>query len=247
LGAAFQLLPALEADQVYAVSKSILAPFLGKPTPAALLAHGVAGPFAALAEHGTDWIRRPGALKVGFAGNLSRPIVARSVLLALMESFPDVEFHFWGQSELPAHADAGAVEFVKRLKTFSNCRLRGMQNTTALAADFAGMDAFLLAYRQDPGEKDFDFSNSHKILEYLATGRVILSSPLSEYETRERDFMLFAEGNTQDAFENQFRILLGNLSHLNGAELAKLRRECALQNRYETHWAMIEKKLDAGA
>ena len=247
LGESFQLLPALEADQVYAVSKTILAPFLGKTTPAALMAHGVARPFAALAEHGTDWIRRPGALKVGFAGNLSRPIVARSVLLALMESHPDVEFHFWGQSELPVDADAGTVEFVKRLKSLPNCRLRGIQSTSALAADFAEIDAFLLAYQPDPREKDFDFSNSHKTLEYLATGRVTQSSPLSEYEARERNFMLFAEGNTQEAFEKQFELLLGNLNYLNGADLAKLRRECALHHRYETHWAMIERKLDADA
>ena len=247
LGEASQLLPALGADQVYSVSKSILAPFLGKPTPAALLAHGVARPFAALAQHGTDWIRRPGALKVGFAGNLSRPIVARSVLLALMENHPDVEFHFWGQSEVPVDADAGAFDFVKQLKSFPNCRLRGIQNTSALAADFADIDAFLLAYQPDPKEKDFDFSNSHKILEYLATGRVILSSPLSEYENQEPNFMLFAEGNTQNAFESQFELLLKNLNQLNGVELAKVRRQCALQNRYETHWAMIERNLDADA
>jgi hypothetical protein len=247
LGESSQLLPAQQADQVYAVSKTILAPFLGKSTPAALLPHGVAPPFAVLAERNTEWVFPAGGLKVGFAGNLSRPIVARAVLLALMKNHPEVEFHFWGQAELPLDADAGAVEFVKRLKSLSNCRLRGIQNTTTLAADFAGIDAFLLAYQPHPRDKDFDFSNSHKILEYLATGRVTLSSPLSEYEGRERDFMLFAEGNTQEAFENQFRILLGNLSYLNGAELAKVRRECALQNRYETHWAMIEKKLDAGA
>ncbi len=244
LGESFQLLPARQADQVYTVSKTILAPFLGKATPAALMPHGVARPFAVLAERTSDWVRPTGALKVGFAGNLSRPIVARSVLLGLMKSHPEVEFHFWGQSELPTDSDLETSAFVNELKLLPNCRLRGIQNTRVLAADFAEIDAFLLAYRPDPNEKDFDFSNSHKILEYLSTGRVTLSSPLSEYEGRERDFMLFAEGNTQESFEKQFKFLLSNLSHLNGPELAKLRRECALQNRYETHWAMIDSKLD---
>lgn len=247
LGEPFQLLPALEADQVYTVSKTILAPFLGKRTPAELMPHGVALPFAVLAEQGQDWTRPAGALKVGFAGNLSRPIVARSVLLGLMKNHPDVEFHFWGSSDFTGDADDQTLTFLNELKSLPNCRLRGIQTTSALAADFADLDMFLLAYQPDPKEKDFDFSNSHKILEYLATGRVTLSSPLSEYEDSEPNFMVFAEGNTQAAFEEKFKFLLDNLDYLNGPVLANARRDCALQNRYESHWAMIESKLNADA
>lgn len=247
LGDSYQLLPALEADQVYTVSKTILAPFLGKPTPASLMAHGVARPFAALAEQGGNWIRHLGAVKIGFAGNLSRPIVARTVILALMGEHPEVEFHFWGQSELPLDADAQTVRFMMELKMLPNCRLRGIQSTSILATDFAAMDAFLLAYQPDPKEKDFDFSNSHKILEYLATGRIVLSSPLSEYESFEQGFMLFASGNTHEAFKEQFRFLLNNLDHLNGEKFAKLRRELALQNRYEIHWETVKTGLNLDA
>lgn len=243
---ASQLRPALEADQVYTVSKTILAPFLGKTTPAALMPHGVARPFAALAERTSDWVRPTGALKVGFAGNLTRPIVARTVLLGLMKNHPEIEFHFWGESELPKDSDLETSAFVNELKLLPNCRLRGVQNTSRLAADFAALDIFLLPYQPNLNEKDFDFSNSHKILEYLATGRVTLSSPLSEYEGREHNFMVFAEGNTKAAFERGFRFILENLDYLNRPELAQLRRNCALQNRYESHWAVIESKLENG-
>ncbi len=243
LGEASQMLPALEADQVYSVSKTILAPFLNRRTPADLIPHGVARPFAVLAAQGLDWVRPVGAIKVGFAGNLFRPIVARCVLLALMKNHPKVEFNFWSHFEVPAEADEQTVAFFKDLKGLPNCRLRGVQSTSGLAASFTEVDIFLLAYQPCSAEKDFDFSNSHKILEYLATGRVILSSPLSEYKDRERDFMVFAEGNTQKAFELQFSFILDNLEYLNGAKLAKLRRDCALQNAYESHWGMICEKL----
>jgi hypothetical protein len=243
LGESFQLLPAQQADQVYTVSKTILAPFLGKATPAALMPHGVARPFAALAERATDWVRPAGALRVGFAGNLFRPIVARSVILSLMKNHPEVEFHFWSNFDVPANADEQTVAFFRDLKGLPNCRLRGVQSTSGLAAGFTEVDIFLLAYQPYSAEKEFDFSNSHKILEYLATGRVTLSSPLSEYEDREPNFIVFAQGNTQKAFEIQFSCILDNLDYFNGAELAKLRRDCALQNSYESHWEMICAKV----
>jgi hypothetical protein len=243
----FQLIPALEADQVYTISKTILAPFLGKATPVSLMSHGVASAFAVLAEQHGNWIRSTGNLKVGYAGNLARPIVARNVLLGLVKHYPNVEFHFWGNSEFPPEADLHTIAFLSELQTQPNSRLRGVKNTAELAADFAKMDAFILAYQPDQQDKGFDFSNSHKLLEYLATGRVVLSSPLSEYEIHENEFILFAEGNTQIAFEDQFKFLLNNLDHLNRPEIARLRRDFALENRYESHWSRIESKLDAYA
>ena len=243
LGQTFHLLPAQSADQVYSVSKTILAPFLDLPVPAALLAHGVAPAFAELAESGADWVRPVDALKVGFAGNLSRPIVARSMMLALMTAHPEVEFHFWGQSEAGRDADARTREFLNSLKSQPNCRLRGIQPTDVLAAQFAEMDIFLLAYQPDPLEPDFDFSNSHKILEYLATGRVTLSSPLSEYENLSPELMVFAEDNSLESFIRRFDDILSRLADLNRPELARLRRDLALENRYSIHWAMIERSV----
>ena len=243
-GHASQRRPAREADLVFSVSKTILAPFLNQPAPAILVPHGLAPAFATLANNGEDWKRSDGPLKVGVTGNFLRPIVARSVMLSLMKRHPEVEFHLWGQSEPRPDADPRSVAFIMELKGLPNCKLRGIKPTEVLAAQFLEMDIFLLAYQAAAGEKEFDFSNSHKILEYLSTGRVTLSSPLSEYEDHDPEVVLFAEGNVQEAFEGRFEELLANLDHFNGPVLAKLRRGFALQNCYSTHWEMIENKLN---
>ncbi|MEI8342823.1 MAG: hypothetical protein WCH43_14960, partial [Verrucomicrobiota bacterium] len=167
----------------------------------------------------------------------------RSMMLALMTAHPEVEFHFWGQSEAGRDADARTREFLNSLKSQPNCRLRGIQPTDVLAAQFAEMDIFLLAYQPDPLEPDFDFSNSHKILEYLATGRVTLSSPLSEYENLSPELMVFAEDNSLESFIRRFDDILSRLADLNRPELARLRRDLALENRYSIHWAMIERSV----
>lgn len=236
---AHQLLPAMDADVVFCVSKTILAPFLARKTPAHYMPHGVSPPFANLATMGKPWIRPAGAIKVGFAGNLSRPIVARAVILALIEEYPDVEFHFWGNSELRPNTDTRIVEFLKSLETYPNCRLRGVQVAGEFASQLEEVDVFLLPYQADPKDPGFDFSNSHKVLEYLATGRVILSSPLSEYGNCAPDFMVFAEGNTLEAFLTQFARILADLEYFNRPVLEEMRRAYALENCYSSHWSKI--------
>jgi hypothetical protein len=236
---AHQLWAARDADQIYCVSKTILAPFLHMGPPAAVMPHGVSPAFARLAEKSSTWDCHQGPRKVGFAGNLSRPIVARLVILTLMRENPCVEFHFWGQAEAPRNADIPTIEFLAALKAFPNCRLRGVQSADVFASQLEEMDIFLLAYQKNPKDPDFDFSNSHKVLEYLSTGRVVLSSPLSEYDNHPPDFIVFADGNTMESFVRQFSRVLGDLEYLNGPVLAKLRRAYALENSYSHHWEKI--------
>lgn len=237
---AHQLLPARDADQVFCVSRTILAPFINRTTPSAFLPHGVSPAFAKLAARGAGWVYPQGPIKVGFAGNLLRPIIARTVILSLMETNPEVEFHFWGQSELRGNVDIRTIEFVDSLKAFPNCRLRGIQSADVFASQLEEIDIFLLAYQPDPKDPDFDFSNSHKVLEYLSMGRVVLSSPLSEYENLDPDFIVFAEGNTMQSFIGQFTRILAELKYLNGSVLERQRRAYALGNCYSSHWLKIE-------
>lgn len=234
-----QLLPAREADHVFCVSKTILAPFTKGRTPASLLPHGISPEFASLAERGIPWVRPRGPIKVGFAGNLARPIIAREVVLALLEANPQVEFHFWGQCAAVGDSDLRAVEFANSLRKFSNCHLRGQQTGEAFVSQLGEMDIFLLAYQPDPKDPYFDFSNSHKVLEYLSTGRVLLSSPLSEYENCPKDFIIFAENNDKEAFIEQFSRILEEIDYLNGVDFARQRRACALEHRYSAHWMKI--------
>ncbi|MFM7182755.1 MAG: hypothetical protein ACKO2G_14995 [Verrucomicrobiales bacterium] len=236
---AHQLLPADDADVVFCVSRTILAPFLTRATPAHFLPHGISPAFANLAARSKPWVLPSGAIKVGFAGNLTRQIVARAVILALIEQHPDVEFHFWGSSEVRQSTDARIIEFVERLETSPNCRLRGVQVGGEFASQLEEMDIFLLAYQTAPNDAGFDFSNSHKVLEYLATGRVILSSPLSEYGNCRPDFIIFAEGNTLESFQAQFARIRSNLECLNRPALEEARKAYALENCYSSHWSKI--------
>ena len=103
------------------------------------------------------------------------------------------------------------------------------------------MDAFLLAYRTHPTESDL--SNSHKILEYLSTGRVVISSPLTEYGALAQDVIRFVPNNDISDFQIGFSEILSQLERFNSAELLLARRNIARANTYSHHWENIFARL----
>ena len=103
------------------------------------------------------------------------------------------------------------------------------------------MDGFFLAYKQQ--EMRYDTSNSHKILEYLSTGRAVFSTPLSEYRNADPELISFFRNDSAEAFAAGFDQWLSRLSAENAAEKQAIRRAFALENTYEAHWHRIKALL----
>jgi hypothetical protein len=236
-------IPARSADIIISVSKPILSFFSDRAVSKLLLNHGVAPAFARLAESSEAWIRSKPALKVGYAGNMLMANLAEDVILLLVTTNPSVEFHFWGSVEADGETDSQTIKFLQELRSASNCFLHGSVSTESLARHLSDVDILLLAYRSDPRRRGFDFSNSHKIMEYLACGQVILSSPMSEHACHDDGIMVIAEDNSSKSFQDGFRYILHHLDHLNGPYLTKKRKSIALKNTYQNHWNTIETRL----
>lgn len=166
----------LKADLVVSISSEILATFdearfAGRKL---LVDHGLSDEFAA--EAGRPPVPpTPGApVRAGFFGNLDRPVVNRAVFAELAAAHSDVEFHFWG----PAAPDG---PFRLTLGGMANVHWHGPVDKACLVEAVRPMDVLLLVYGTD---YTYDRSNAHKILEYLATGKVIVSSRIARYSGR---------------------------------------------------------------
>ena len=239
---------ASKADAVLSVSDKILKSFATVNTLKAKIPHGLASPFIHRAEQSRlISVETDDIIRVGYVGNLLRPQINQDTIVRLIESRPDVEFHFWGQYT-PEHLktprdffSSEALQFVDALQSKENVHLPGPTLPDSLASDIQRMDCFLLTYRVD--QRDVDGSNSHKILEYLSTGKAVISMPLSEYENS--DLLESAGDTTPEAFEQKFHESIRSLRELNHPDRQRSRIAFALKHSYAAHIERIESLLSA--
>src|SRR5687767_9512958 len=107
--------------------------------------------------------------------------------------------------------------------------LRGPVASDVLAAEIQDIDCFVLSYSLHSTESDR--SNSHKILEYLSTGKVIVSSRISSYGNRE-DLLRMPAGDDDAELPDLLRDTVSRLDEFNAPPARRVRRAFALDNTY---------------
>jgi glycosyltransferase involved in cell wall biosynthesis len=236
---------ARSADVVFSVSEEILASFRETGVPAWFINHGLSDPFAAIArnppqsEHDSD-----GVVRVGYAGNLTRPPLNRAVLRRMILENAAVEFHFWGPSEVAGDIRGDMLtetaEFIQFLRDTPTVRLHGSVAPAELALQMQAMDCFVLAYSLHPDESDR--SNSHKILEYLSTGKVVVSSRISTY-AHQKDLLRMPGDGDDSGLPALLRETLDRLEEFNAPALQEERRRFALDHTYPRQLERIKETI----
>jgi hypothetical protein len=243
----YQIEVARSADVVLTVSESIRSHFVSMNAPSYVINHGLAQPFAELARSADakSSVHEPNRAdrqsRVGYAGNLGHPAVDRTTLRRTIAKRPSVEFHFWGPPRPPLDAAPGSPlhEFFAFLYAQSNVHLHGEVATVALANALEMMDCLILCYTCDT--PIFDCSNSHKLLEYLSTGRPIVSTSIAYYKGRD-DLLRMSQTDGSD-FEALLDETLANLERFISPEMQKKRRAFALENTYAHQLRQIEQLI----
>jgi hypothetical protein len=119
--------------------------------------------------------------------------------------------------------------------------LYGATATDRLAKEMQEMDMFLLTLLiKENG--DYDGSNSHKIMEYLSTGKVCISN--FNVTAFEQGSLLEMAKNNHNFFE-LFAAIKKNLDYYNSLELQRNRLQFALENSYSSHVRAIHQQLYA--
>ena len=208
------------ADVIFAVSQSILDSFREIDTKRHLIGHGVASEFQHLARKAPP-SRKDGRLHCGYFGNLDFKFINGELVAKIATNHPEVLFHFWGPSTLGSRLR-------NALAGIDNCRFHGSLNKQLLAAAAAEMDCFILAY-DDSGH--WDRSNSHKVLEYFSTGKVVVSTNMDAYSDTE--ILVMSKQPKDVDFPALFTSVLANISGHNSPDRVAARKAIALQNSYE--------------
>jgi hypothetical protein len=227
------------ADALVSVSQVILDHYKDTSPPKLFVQHGLGKHFAELSQRRLETrdfsAAEKGKLKVGYTGNLLRAGINTVVAREIIGNHPEIEFHFWGPYNMKdnnvtsnAATPPELTEFIGFLQGQTNVFLHGVVGQQELSRRLFEMDAFLFIYSL---AKDMNgASNAHKLLEYISTGRVVISTHVSTYEGTG---LLEMTGPAEEAsLPALFDRTVGQLAVYNSPERQTSRIQYALDNTY---------------
>jgi hypothetical protein len=120
--------------------------------------------------------------------------------------------------------------FIESIKKLTNVIIHGQVSTFELAKGLKRMDAFLIAYKTESGKSEV--TNSHKILEYLGSGKVIISNTIATYRNRPELIQMVSEKNMNDNLACLFKNVTNNLEYHNSKDFQRIRIDYATEHTY---------------
>jgi len=230
---------ARNADLIVSVSQHILDLYEKHfpKTKKLLINHGLSEEFLNIPK---KLPKKYSGINIGLSGNFLFKDIDYPVLLQIILENPGVKFHFYGnhsiESNIGADSSKKNIEYLTQIKRNSNCTFHGILGKNELALELNQMDGFLICY--DPKKGQSSGSNSHKILEFLSTGKVIFSSYFSFY----KGTSLFMMNNSRDDNSLLVKLLhegISDLNQINNIHLREVRMVFSKENSYEQNLVKI--------
>ncbi|HEY4156282.1 MAG TPA: hypothetical protein VGM24_12665 [Puia sp.] len=229
------------ADVLFSVTGEILARYK-YPLSRHLINHGISDEFI---KEQPDH-RNGDRIQVGFSGNLLRRDIDRDTLLSIIRDNQELDFNFFGsyeigQSNIGAGMDNRTAGFIKDLKILANVKLHGVLDSAALAAALNEMQVLLICY--DIEKDQSRGTNYHKVMEYISTGKVIVSNNITAYAGEPALVRMVAERNNNKNLGTLFLDTVRNLDTHNSPELFHYRVNFARNNTYKRQLDRIEELI----
>jgi hypothetical protein len=240
-----QILPAKTADILISVSEKILLNFKNIKTKSIFINHGIEENFKIIAENNLkiQYKNNSNKIKTGYFGNLTRPVINEKITRQIITENQNIDFYFWGPYNSENNNLGGSereIPFIEFLKIQKNVFLQGIKSKTDLVKEIENIDVFMLIYNEDKATSDR--SNSHKLIEYLSTGKVTVANQFETYIPY-KDYIVMPENDDDNEIPGLFKKVISNLDFYNSPELQRKRIEYALENTYEKQIDRIEKIL----
>lgn len=220
------------ADVVFSVTQEILDKYKEYNIPKMFVNHGVLDRFIAKED---VWVNSK-ELNVGLSGNFLRPDIDWSCLMKIVENHSNVLFNFFGafdavNSNLSNTISDELIVVKEKLKSKKNVIIHGVVPNIKLSDELNKMDAFLICY--DVAKDQSGGTNYHKVLEYMATGRVIVSNNITTYaKTNTPSLIEMPAEKNNSRLPDLFRKVIENVEYYNSADMFARRKEYASQHTY---------------
>jgi hypothetical protein len=224
---------AKHADYIFSVSSQILNDYLKLNKNCAVINHGVSDEFFNEVECEPPKFISKSTINVGYVGKIDSQHIDWKTLYHIIDTHPNINFVFIGSYNIDN-------KYIIELKTKKNVTLTGLLNKIELSKVIGFFDVFLTTYVTSGYEKIG--SNSHKILEYLSTGKVIVSNYIGYYE-KYKDLLIMSSDNNE--LPSLFNNVIENLDQYNSKELINKRKLFAKDNTYSKQIERIEQIISS--
>jgi len=225
------------ADIMFSVANEILTELKEYKIPSYFINHSVNENLIETVSTKYKTTNKKNRLKTGYVGNLLRADIDHEIIIDLIKSNPDVDFIFIGNytsSNIGGHLSKDTNTFIHQLKTLENAILKGVLTQTDLHLEISTMDIFLICYNKE--RDNCKGTNYHKIMEYIATGKVIISNHVSTY----KDSNLLEMCNSNHKMKELFSTVKNDISLYNSKDNQKKRIKFAKENTYTRNIIKIE-------
>ena len=231
------------AGILFSVTKEIIEKYKGLGIPSFFINHGLADEFI---KEKTHPVTSHDPIHVGLSGNFLRPDLDRKILMQIVHENPGVLFHFFGihaitQSNIGAAVDADTGLFISRLAGYENVKMHGVLNTVDLASALNRMDALLICY--DLHLDQSKGTNYHKVMEYLSTGKVIISNNITTYREYPELIRMSESRENNISLPALFSDTIAHLEKWNSPDLVNGRKNFARNNTYRKQLDRIEQHI----
>jgi len=225
------------ADIIFTCSDYILKELIEIKKPKRIIPHGVSPGF--IDYPFSDW-KEKDSIDVCYVGNLFFESLDRRELEGIIKKNKHCHFHFIGainpvESNISAWVTEESLGFVNTLINSKNVTCHGVITSDLVPEIIKSMDVFLVCYKSS--SKNI-ISNSHKILEYLSTGRVVVSSYIHHYKGS--PYLSMLDDPNSGEYNKLFSSVISNLEYYNSISNQRKRVQFAKLNSYESNVSKIE-------
>jgi glycosyltransferase involved in cell wall biosynthesis len=222
------------ADIILSVSPVILDKYRSVNKPLFFINHGVSSVFL---DQKRVLGKIDSKIRCGYVGNLLSFAIDWANLLQIVRENDQVEFHFIGpySKNNLGHA-VGTEGYINQLKMCKNVILHGALSPEDVSLKIQSFDFFLICYNAEVYDKVV--SNSHKILEYLSTGKVVVASRTTTYEQLAEGVIEMVRDSSE--LRERFKGVANSISTYNSEEEQRKRIEFSKRNGYDNHLIEIE-------
>ena len=177
-------------------------------------------------------------INVAYVGNLQMKFIDWKNLIKTVEENAELNFIFIGPDKKSNIGGKKMFKQIEEIKALPNAYFTGVMSKKELNLSFPFFDAFLLCY--DDKKYPIQVSNSHKILEYLSAGKVVLSNTVATYEDTSLIEMV-GDNNLLSARLGEIAI---DIKKYNNTEKQLKRINYAVNNSYFKQLERVEKILN---